>query len=129
MSRAAEIDDTTWAVLEPLLPSSDGRPGRPFRDRRQVVEGIVHRYRCGIAWRDLPERFGPWQTIWKRHHRYCLDGTWDRVLTVLASRADAAGELDWTVSIDSTVVRVHQHAATLSRSESVPGEHTGGTSE
>ena len=129
MTRTAEIDDSTWAVLEPLLPCSDGRPGRPFRDTRQVVEGIVHRYRAGLAWRDLPERFGPWQTVWKRHHRYSVDGTWDKVLTVLQSRADAAGDLDWTVSIDSTVTRVHQHAATLPRSDSTPGEHTGGTTE
>lgn len=116
-------------MLEPLLPCSDGRPGRPFRDRRQVVEGIVHRYRAGLAWRDLPERFGPWQTVWKRHHRYVMDGTWDKVLTALQARADAAGDLDWTVSIDSTVTRAHQHAATLARSDSTPGEHTGGSTE
>ena len=44
-----------------------------------VVEGIIYRYRVGIPWRDLPECFGPWQTVWKRHRRYAGDGTWDRV--------------------------------------------------
>ena len=96
--------------------------GRPFRDHRQVVEGIVYRYRTGIAWRDLPENFGPWQTVWKRHRRFSLDGTWDKLLTRLLADADAAGEIDWSVSIDSTINRAHQHAATLPR-------HTGGTGE
>ena len=45
-----------------------------------MVEGIVHRYRCGIAWRDLPERFGPWRTVWKRHARFSRGSTWDEVL-------------------------------------------------
>jgi len=44
-----------------------------------VVEGIVYRFRCGIAWRDLPEAFDPWQTVWKRHRRLSVDGTWDRI--------------------------------------------------
>ncbi len=96
--------------------------GRPFRDHRQVVEGIVYRYRTGIAWRDLPEDFGPWQTVWKRHRRFSLDGTWDKLLTRLLTEADAAGEIDWSVSVDSTINRAHQHSATLPR-------HTGGTDE
>lgn len=105
-----------------MLPSSDGRQGRPFRDHRQVLEGIVYRYRTGVAWRDLPVEFGPWQTAWKRHKRFSSDGTWDNVLTQLLANADAAGQIDWTVSIDSTINRTHQHAATLSRA-------TGGTGE
>ncbi len=80
-----------------------------------MVEGIVHRYRTGVAWRDLPERFGPWQTVWKRHHRFATDGTWDRLLAALQADADAAGELDWNVSVDSSVIRAHQHAATAKR--------------
>jgi len=76
-----------------------------------VVEGIIYRYRTGIAWRDLPrEQFGPWQTVWKRHRRFAGDGTWDKVLGALLAQADAAGDLDWTVSADSTINRAHQHA-------------------
>ena len=112
MSRTAVLDDRMWARIEPLLPSSDGRRGRPFRDHRQVLEGIVFRLRKGVPWRDLPADFGPWQTAWKRYTRFALDGTWDKILTRLQADADAAGELDWTVSVDSTVVRVHQHGAT-----------------
>ena len=115
MSRSTVLKDTDWARIEDLLPSSDGRRGHPFRDHRQVIEGIIYRYRTGIAWRDLPERFGPWQTVWKRHKRFSLDGTWDKIHARLLAEADATGELDWTVSIDSTINRAHQHATTLPR--------------
>ena len=93
-----------------------------------MVEGIAYRYRTGIAWRDLPRgEFGPWQTVWKRHHRFSTDGTWDRLLAVLQSEADAAGELDWNVSVDSSVIRAHQHAATAKREDrSTVSGNTGG---
>ena len=82
-----------WAEIEPLLPAQYGR-GRPFRDHRQVIEGVVYRYRTGIAWRDLPERFGPWQTVWKRHHRLSLDGTWDELALEGAARGtDLLGQV------------------------------------
>ena len=107
------------------MPSSDGKQGKPFRDHRQVVEGIIYRYRTGIAWRDVPSEFGPWQTVWKRHRRLAGDGTWDRVLAALLADADAAGLIDWEVSVDSTVARAHQHGTNLTRAEQV----TGGVSE
>ncbi len=108
------------------MPSSRGHRGRPFRDHRQVVEGIVYRLRTGSAWRDLPEGFGPWQTVWKRHKRFSVDGTWDRIHARLVAEADAGGEVDWTVSVDSTVNRAHQHATNMSRVERPAGVHTGG---
>ena len=76
-----------------------------------MVEGIVFWLRTAVPWRDLPVEFGRWQTVWKRHDRFARDGTWDRVLTALHVEADAVGRLDWTVSVDSTVARVHQHGA------------------
>jgi transposase len=127
MSRTAVLDDRMWARIEPLLPSSDGQRGRPFRDHRQVMEGIVFRLRTGVPWRDLPADFGPWQTAWKRYSRFALDGTWDKILTRLQADADAAGELDWTVSVDSTVVRVHQHGATAARPAAAPVSRRPGT--
>lgn len=101
------------AQTEP--PSSSALRGRPLRNHRQVVEGIAYRYRCGIAWRDLPERFGAWQTVWKRYRRFAVDGIWDRIHAVLLSEADSAGEIDWTVSVDSTINRAHQHGTNLPR--------------
>lgn len=94
-----------------------------------MLEGIVFRYRTGCAWRDLPAEFGPWQTVWKRHHRFSTDGTWDRILTALQAQADAAGGLDWRVSVDSSISRVHQHGATAGRTEEVASGPTGGSVE
>lgn len=108
--------DEQWGLIEPLLPSSDGLRGRAFRNNRLVVEGIAYRYRAGVAWRDLPADFGPWQTVWKRHRRYAGDGTWDRVLAALLSAADARGGVDGQVSVDSTINRAHQHGTNLARS-------------
>src|SRR6478672_4352422 len=79
MSRAAVLTDAQWQLIEPMMPSSDGKQGNQFRDHRQVVEGIIYRFRSGLAWRDLPGEFGPWQTVWKRHRRFIADGTWDRI--------------------------------------------------
>ena len=127
MSRDRVLTDTQWALIEPLLPSSEGKACRPFRDHRQVVEGIIFRYRAGCPWRDLPEGFGPYQTVWKRHARWSKDGTWDQILAALLLKADDAGQLDWQVSIDSTVSRVHQHGSNMTREVVVDlPSHTGG---
>lgn len=104
------------------MPSSDGRPGRPFNDHRLVVEGIVYRFRAGIPWRDLPGCFGSWKTVWKRHRRFSSDGTWDKIHTRLLMEADAVGMIDWEVSADSTVNRAHQHATNLPRTTGGPFE-------
>lgn len=115
MSRTRVLSDAEWALIAPFMPSSDGRRGRRFRDHRVVVEGIIYRYRTGIAWRDLPGEYGPWQTVWKRHRRFAGDGTWDRVLSALLTRADAAEVIDWQVAVDSTIARAHQHATNTTR--------------
>lgn len=87
--RPRPLSDAQWALIEPLLPSNAGRRGRPFGENRRVLEGIVHRYRTGVAWRDLPRtEFGAWQTVWKRQRRYERDGTWDRVLSALLAEVD-----------------------------------------
>ncbi|WP_424348239.1 IS5 family transposase [Kocuria sp. CH-021] len=115
MSRTAVLTDDQWERIHPLLPSSEGKRGRPFRDDRPVVEGILDRYRCGIAWRDVPEQFGPWQTVWKRHRRYSGDGTWDKILAALLIDAQKVQLVDWAVSVDSTINRAHQHATNFAR--------------
>jgi transposase len=105
------ISDETWAVVAPLLPSTTGKRGGQYREHRRVVEGIVHRFRTGCPWRDVPREYGPWQTLWKRHAAWSADGTWARILGELQAHADALGELDWVVAVDSSIVRAHQHAA------------------
>ena len=75
MTRAGVLTDELWAVIEPVLPSDVGRRGQRWSDHRMILEGVAWRYRVGAPWRDLPSEFGPWQTVWKRHHRWSLDGT------------------------------------------------------
>ena len=129
MTRAAVLSDDMWARIEPLLPPLKGPMGKTMKPHRPLVEGAIYRYRTGVAWRDLPADFGPWQTVWKRHHRFSLDGTWDSVLTALQADADAEGDIDWQVSVDSTISRVHQHGATAARCSSGPSSYTGGSPE
>ena len=105
-----DLTDAEWERLRPFLPVSNRRCGR-WRDHRQVIDGILHRVRTGVQWRDLPERFGPWKTVYERHRLWSADGTWERLLQQVQAEADAAGEINWDVSVDSTIVRTHQHAA------------------
>jgi hypothetical protein len=100
-----------------------------------VIDGILHRVRTGVQWRDLPERFGPWKTVYERHRLWSADGTWERLLQQIQAAADAAGEIDWDVAVDSTIVRAHQHAAgartepppALTSKGAEPNEHQGET--
>ncbi|MFI1202685.1 IS5 family transposase [Streptomyces sp. NPDC020883] len=107
--RRHELSDAEWEFVRPLLPES--LRGRKRLDDRTVLNGIVWKFRTGTAWRDIPERYGPWATLHTRFRRWALDGTFERMLREAQARADAAGEIDWLVSVDSTVVRAHQHAA------------------
>jgi transposase len=117
MVRRHELSDAEWAVLSRLLPSS-GTAGRPRSDDRLVLNGIVWKLRTGSAWRDVPERYGSWQTLYTRFRRWALDGTFSRMLRAVQAHKDAAGDIDWLVSVDSTVVRAHQHAAGGKRGQS-----------
>ena len=116
------ISDEFWAVGEPVMPSDVGKRGSRFGDHRLILEGIAWRFRTGSPWRDLPAEFGPWQTVWARHRTWSEDGTWDRIHTTLMGQADAAGRVDWSVNVDSTINRAHQHGTNLPRD-------TGGTTE
>ncbi len=107
-----ELSDAQWERLRPLLPSQKPRTGRPAKDHRTVLDGILWVLRTGSPWRSLPERYGSWKTVSSRFYRWQRAGVWDRVLAELQRRADAEGRLDWTLHfVDSTVVRAHQHAA------------------
>jgi transposase len=76
-----------------------------------VINGIFFRTRTGCPWRDLPEGFGNWKTVYNRHRRWSGDGTWREILDRLRAGCDEAEGKDWTLSADSAVVRAHQHAA------------------
>ena len=109
---ASELTDAQWDRLRPLLPPQKPRTGRPAKDHRTVVEGILWILRAGSPWRALPARFGSWKTVSSRFYRWQKAGIWDHVLAALQRQADADGRLDWSLHfVDSTVVRAHQHAA------------------
>ena len=107
----SELTNEQWIKLEPLLPERVGR-GRPRNDDRLVVNGILWVLRTGAPWRDLPERYGKWPTVYSRFQRWRKAGVWDRILAEVQAAGDRAGELDWEVHfVDGTVIRAHQHAA------------------
>ncbi len=110
MVRRGEVTDEAWERIAPLLPGNGNR-GKQWSDHRRVVNGILWRLRTGAPWREAPERYGPWQTCYDRFVRWRRDGTWERLLDKAQTRSDAVGELEWGVSVDSTVCRAHQHAA------------------
>lgn len=139
MVRAGQVSDGFWAIVEPLMPVSSGRAGRPWADHRTVLEGICWRYRTGSPWRDLPEEFGPWQTVWKRHFLWSTEGTYQQMLDAAreAGLVDESADdaVEQLLSVDSTIVRAHQHAAgarkdsvTVEASAALPGD-TGGSIE
>jgi transposase len=99
--RRHELSDAEWERIEPLLPTS----GRAGADRRTFVSAVLWIDRTGAPWRDLPERFGNWNSIWRRYRRWCASGTWGRILGALRN-ADTT-----TLVLDSTVVRAHPCAA------------------
>lgn len=122
----ADLTDAQWAVLEPLLPKGR-KPGRPPKwPRRQLIDGIRWRIRAGAPWRDVPDRYGPWESVYGLFRRWQRDGTWRQLLTALQALADAAGRVVWDVSVDSTVARAHQHAAGARKRGTCRSSHPAG---
>jgi transposase len=107
-----DLSNEQWQRLEPLLPPLKPRTGKPNRDHRQVVNGILWILRTGAPWRDLPERYGSWQSIATRFYRWQKANIWQQVLECLQADADQQGKLDWEIHyVDGSVIRAHQHAA------------------
>lgn len=111
MSRG-DLSNEQWEKIRPLLPPQKPETGRPAIDHRQILNGILWVLRTGAPWRDVPERYGKWQTVASRFYRWRQAGVWDRIFALVQEQADALGQIDWEVHyIDSTTVRAHQHAA------------------
>jgi len=100
------LRDDQWEKIEALLPGREGTVGVTAQDNRLFVEAVLYRYRAGIPWRDLPERFGDFRVIHTRHTRWSRRGVWQRVFERLAEELDNEYAM-----IDSTIVRAHQHSA------------------
>lgn len=106
MVRRYGLRDDQWDRMKELLPGRKETVGVTAKDNRLFVEAVIYRYRAGIPWRDLPERFGDWNNIARRHRRWSESGVWKRVFERLAQDTDNEYAM-----IDSTIVRAHQHAA------------------
>ncbi|MFD0720400.1 IS5 family transposase [Streptomyces globosus] len=120
-----------WDRIAPLMPADPVR-GRRWADHRRTLEAIAWKYRTNSPWRDLPDELGSFQTAHKRLIRWAVDGTWEMILAAVLAAADADDDIDWTVSVDSTVVRAHQHAAGARKKGAIrsgePADHALGRS-
>ena len=103
--RRHEIKDEDWERIADLLPGQPGQPGVTAKDNRLFVNAVLWIARTGAPWRDLPERFGPWNSVWRRFDRWARRGVWQRAFEALQDP-----DLEW-VLLDSSIVRAHQHAA------------------
>lgn len=102
-----DITPETWQRIEPMVcPKRKERRGRPAKDARNILNGIIWILRTGAPWRDLPPEFGPWQTVYKRFNSWSKSSLWQDVLRELSKEADLEAIL-----LDGTYVRAHQHSA------------------
>ena len=106
MTRRHALRDDQWERIRNLLPGREGTVGVTAKDNRLFVEAVLYRYRAGIPWRDLPERFGDFRVVHMRFSRWAKTGVWARVFEHLAQDADNEYAM-----IDATIVRAHQHSA------------------
>jgi transposase len=104
-----DLTDAQWEWMRRYVPVSD--LGRLPRNLRKQIDGVNWRFRTGSPWRDVPERYGKWATVYDLHRRYSENGTWLAILLGIVADAQEMGEIDWFVSVDSTTVRAHQHAS------------------
>ena len=100
------LNDRQWETISNLLPGREGHVGTTARDNRLFVEAVLWKYRAGVPWRDLPERYGPYTTVYNRFNRWAKDGVWVKVFEALAAKSPHSMAL-----IDSSIIRAHQHAA------------------
>lgn len=103
--RRYEISDENWQRIALLLPGKATDPGRTADDNRRFLNAVLWIARSGAPWRDLPERYGNWNTVFQRFNRWSKNGTWQRIFEALQDP-----DLEWLM-VDSTTVRAHQHAA------------------
>jgi transposase len=99
-----DLSDQEWSIVSPLLPNKPRGVART--DDRRVLNGIFHILRTGAPWRDLPERYGPYTTVYNRYNRWAKAGVWLRMFEALAAKSPQSLQL-----IDSSIIRAHQHAA------------------
>ena len=106
MPRRYEIDDTQWAKLQPYLGNTPKKTGRPQADNRKLLNGVLWILRTGAPWRDLPEYYGPWQTVYKRFAQWEKDGKLKAMFENLRQNPDMQD-----LCIDGTYIKAHRASA------------------
>jgi transposase len=106
------LTDEQWQLVEPLVPRSVAWTGRPAKDPRLMLDGIFWILATGAPWRDLPERFGPWQTVYDHFAKWRRSGVFDRIVEALQVKLDQNGLIDWDLwCVDGASVRATRAAA------------------
>lgn len=107
-----ELSDEQWAAVEPLIPRSTATTGRPASDRRLMLNGLFWILATGAPWRDLPQRFGPWKTVYDHFRNWRKSGVFAAVIEALQVRLDNEGYIDWELwCVDGAHVRAARAAA------------------
>jgi transposase len=109
------ISDADWDRIKDLLPGRPGQTGWLAKDNRLFIDAVLWIAKTGAPWRDLPERFGHWNSVWKRFDRWSKKGTWRQVFEVLQDP-----DLEWLI-LDSTVIRAHPCAAGAEKKATAAG--------
>lgn len=120
MLKRHSLTDEQWEVVDPFLPHSTARTGRPPKDRRLMLDGIFWVLATGAPWRDLPERFGPWQTVYDHFSKWRKSGVYAAIIEALQIKLDQAGLIDWDLwCVDGASVRAARAAAGAGKKVSI----------
>ena len=116
MAHRHEVTDEQWKLLAPFVTRESAITGRPPRDPRAMLNSVLWILRTGAPWRDLPERYGPWQTAYEYFNTWRANGTYDKILEALQIRLDRDGNIEWDLfCIDGQNVRASRSAAGASK--------------
>ena len=114
------LTDEQWEIVRPFIPVSTARTGRPTRDPREMLDGILWVLVTGAAWRDVPEVFGPWETVYLYFARWQRESIFQRIVQALQVKLDEAGKLDWSAwCVDGTSIRASRSAGGAAKKVSI----------
>ena len=118
--RRYELTDQQWTLIKPMMPGP--KPGGRWNDHRTTLDGMMWVLKSASPWRDMPERYGSWKSVYDRFRRWSVDGTIDKILDRLRYKLDAEGFIDWDVwCVDGSSIRAHPAAAGASEASKKTG--------
>lgn len=123
-----DIPDDTWTIIQPFLPAESASPraGRPWAEHRTIINGMFWVLCSGAPWRDLPERYGPWKTVYNRFNRWSKSGVINIIFNKLLSALDAHGFVDWSATaLDGSNIRALKCAAGAQKNIPISAEIMG----